>query len=154
MQIDATKYRLDRDPETIQYSDIVTSGAVKTGPAVWNEGEQDQLTIPFSPEPTAAEQWAITRRLFTLDAVEEQLYASSESAQTANTNWRTNTSPQITTGAQAIENTTGTFASNTVRDGHIRTLAQGVRLVNVQLSAVSNQLNQVIDMLQTQLERN
>lgn len=154
MQIDTIKYRINRDVETTDFSDLITSGAVKTGGATWDPDVPDLLIIPFSPEPTAAEQWAITRRLFTLDATEESLYTASETAQTNNTTWRTNTSPQVTSGATAIENTTGTFSSNTVRDGHIRTVAQGVRIVNVQLAAVSNQLNQVIDMLQTQLERN
>ena len=152
MQINTNQYRIDRDINAVDLSDLITSGAVRQGDATWDE-DQIMVTIPFSPEPTASEQWAITRRLFTLDAAEESLYANSEAAQAANTTWRNNTSPQITSGAQAIENTTGTFASNTVRDNNIRTVAQGVRVVNVQLSAVTNQLNQVIDMLQKQIER-
>lgn len=51
----------------VDFTDL--TGATQTGPPVW-VGETT-LEIPFNPEPTAAEQKLIRRRLLTRDSAHE-----------------------------------------------------------------------------------
>lgn len=54
-------------------SDLTDS--CQTGPAYWDPEMLDVLVVPLDPEPTAAEQDAIRRRLVTVDADDEARYA-------------------------------------------------------------------------------
>ena len=118
--------------DDLDFSDLTT--AVRDG-AAWSDGTY--IYIPFAPEPTPAEQERILIRIMTVDAAQEQLFVDAANAISNNAAWRTNTAPQIVSGAQTIEGTTGTFASNTVRDGYIRQEAQGLRVNTQQVIALT-----------------
>ncbi len=53
----------------------------------------------------------------------------------------------IRTQADTLANTTGTFANNGVRDGHIRDLARAVRLLADHDIATKQQVNGIIHLL-------
>ena len=60
------------DADALDFTDIAP-GCVRSGPASWNE--DGSLSIPFAPEPTAAQQVLIRRRLLTKDARDERIVA-------------------------------------------------------------------------------
>lgn len=146
MIIDLSNMKLERPADDVDFTDLTTtSGAVKSGPARWVEGQPEQYEIPFTPEAAESERWPITRRIITKDANEEALYRQAEDARTSNIAWRTNTSPQITTDAQTVENDSS--FTTTERDAYIRGLAKAVRVLNTQLAAVSRQNEEITVLL-------
>ncbi len=145
MILDMTGKTIER-PEPWDFADLTTtSGAVYQGGARWVPDQPNMLELPFTPEAAESERWPITRRIITKDASEETLYRQAEDSRTANIAWRSNTSPQITTGAQAIENDAS--ITSTEVPVYLRQLASGVRTLNTQLVALSNQNNNIIKML-------
>jgi hypothetical protein len=141
MEIDTNQYTLERFPDDISYADIVSSGAVKTGPAVWDTNRPGIMLIPFTPEPTAAEQWAITRRLLTSDTEEEQLYIQAEQAITINRAWRQGEAVTIFNNADALED------SATATTANMRQAFTGIKLIDQQLARITEQNEQIIVLL-------
>jgi hypothetical protein len=145
--IDLTGMKLERSADSVDFADLTTtSGAVKSGPAAWVPGQENQYEIPFTPEAAESERWPITRRIITKDAEEEQLYIDAEQARSNNTTWTAGTQDQIASGAAAIEGTSGNFTT-TDASNHIRSLARGVRLLSEQAEVAANQRNAIILLL-------
>ena len=143
-----TPLQIERSPDDTDFSDLTTaSGARKTGSASWTE--DGNLDIPFSPDPTPAEVWAIKRRLITSDASEEALYIAAEQAIQANAAWRAGTGTTIRTAAANIENraTADGSWSATVRDQSSRQEASGIRLLAEHLTTISQQNEAIIQLL-------
>lgn len=81
--------RLERAADSVDLSDLTT--AVRTGSAAWvGDGV---LEVPFNRALTAAEAAAITRRLSTADASEEQLAGLLDSALANNADYLALTAP-------------------------------------------------------------
>ena len=67
MNLTVTPGRPLRDPATTDLSDLTASE--RTGDAAWLD--ETTLHLPFTPEPSQAEQALIRRRLMTRDAEQE-----------------------------------------------------------------------------------
>lgn len=145
MIFDMTKYVVERVPlDAVDFTDLTTaSGAVRNGLVEWLP--DNMLNVPFSPEPLEAERWPILRRIITADAAEEQLYIQAENARAGNTTYRNTTAGNVNTQAQAIRDDTSFTTAE--RDTYIRQEAQGIQTVNNQVSALSAQVNGLIDMV-------
>ncbi len=150
MIFDMTGLRIERPIDETDFSDLTTtSGAVRSGPSQW-VGET-QLEIPFTPEAAESERWPILRRIITKDAAEEQKYIQAENAITSNNAWRTNTSPQVDTQAQAIRDDAS--ITSTEVPTYLRQLAQGTQVLNRQIRDLSVQNNNIIELLLKLLNR-
>lgn len=146
MQIDTMLWRLERNPNTTDYTDLITSGAVRTGDATgWDDSTVNVVTIPFSPEPTAAEQDRIRIRLVTVDAAEESNYLAAQDARVGNTTYVDTTSAQVQTQTQAIRDDTN--ITTTDLQNYVKQLAQGVQVLNNQVTPLTRQNNAIILML-------
>ena len=133
MQIDPSQYRIERFPtDSMDFTDLITSGAVRSGSVSYSEDASghEVLVIPFTPEPTAAEQWAITRRVITKDAAEEQTYKDVESAITASAAWRTGS------GLTLYNTANGKTTTATATQADVRLSFTGIRDLAAQLGTV------------------
>lgn len=123
---------LARPADELDFSDLTAS--VVTGPASWVEGG---LEIPFEPDPSPAEVKRIIIRLESENLNEETLRVQAEAALATNTAWRTNTLPQVISGADAIINN----ATATARE---KQLANGIKTLANQVGALTAQNNALI----------
>jgi hypothetical protein len=144
MQIDTTKWHLERNPNDTDFTDLITSGAVRAGDAYWDDSEII-LTIPFSPEPTSAEQQRITIRLVTADAEEEQNYLAALNARQGNLQYVNTTAGQVNTSMQTIRDDTSMTTAEV--QTYLRNVAQAVQVVSNQQVELSRQNNAVILMV-------
>lgn len=153
MQIDTNKYRLKRDPSNTDYSDITASVLDPSGP-VWSQTTENLLILPFTPEPSQAEQDLIVLRLSTVDAAQETLFRQAQTAISNDAAWRTGQAAQIIAGAQTIEGRTGSQSTATLSTD-ARSSAQGIRLLTQQVQALSAQNEQLMtivrDLLNAQI---
>lgn len=142
MEIDTNKYRIERGPDAVTFTDL-TASVYTPNTAYWAEGEgrENIMIIPFAPEPTAAEQWAVTRRLITESAQEEALYAAAEDAVRDSKAWREG-------AGLALYNQANTLAgSATATAADVRKAFSGIASTLVQMDKVCSRQEVVIPLL-------
>lgn len=125
MQINTSGYSIKRFPDdSMDFSDIITSGAVRSGPVSYTEGPQgdEMLNIPFTPEPTAAEQWLITIRVLTKDGAQETLYRNVQDAIGASRAWRDPNGP----GGQLWTQANNLAGNATLTQANLRAAFSGI----------------------------